>query len=290
MARVHDFDWNALTTLVRSLDPGTHVRRPRFSDAAIVLVLLWARFHHRPVSWACRASSWPLNRRRGGFPSPSTITRRLRSCSVLALLDAIQAVLAGDDAELVHAVDGKPMVVSRHSTDPHARFGRGAGGQDKGYKLHLICTISGRVSGWRVTPMNTPEPEMARRMVRDGVAGLGYLLGDTIFDWDTLHTSCARRGSRLLTPRRASRAGKGLRDGNRVGPARRACIAAMETPHAEFARRLHEERGVIERVFARLETRWNLGRPPFYVRRLHRVRRWVQTALILDAFLQAPAA
>lgn len=289
MARVEDFDWNALTRLVRSLDPGLHPRRPRFSDAAIVLVLLWARFHHRPVSWACRAASWPLNRRRRGFPSPSTMTRRLRSVSVLALLDAVQAALRSQDTELVHAVDGKPIVVSRHSTDPESRHGRGAGGPDKGYKLHLVCTISGRVSGWRLTPMNTPEPEMARRLVRDGVVGPGYLLADTIFDWDVLHARCAERGSRLLAPRRASRLGKGLRDGNRVGPERRACIAAMETPHALFARQLHRQRGVIERVFARLETRWNIGRPPFYVRRLHRVRRWVQTALILDACLQNAA-
>ncbi|MFN0011187.1 MAG: transposase [Phycisphaerales bacterium] len=119
----------------------------------------------------------------------------------------------------------------------------------------------------------------------------GYLLADTAFDWDTLHTQCSQRDVRLLAPRRPSRWGKGLRrQASRVGAARRACVAAMETPHAHFARDLHSLRPVVERVFARLETRWRIGHPPFYVRRLARVRLWVHTALILDHFLQRQAA
>lgn len=290
MARVERLDWRALAALVRSLDTTVHRRTPRFSDARIILVLLWARFNLRPISWACRPSSWPLWRRRADLPSPTTMSRRLRSVSVAALLERVENAMAlGMPKELAHAVDGKPIVVSRHSTDPDARHGRGAGGYDKGYKLHLICTLSGRVRSWRVTPMNTPEQEIARRLVVGGGVDPGYLLADTLFDWDSLHTHCAQRNVRLLVPRRPSRVGKGTRQASRAGLARRACIAAMETPHALFARALHAQRPVIERVFARLETRWHIGHPPFYVRRLHRVRLWVRTALILDSFVQIAA-
>ena len=32
--------------------------RARYSDAVIVLVLLWAALHDRPVSWACDERHW----------------------------------------------------------------------------------------------------------------------------------------------------------------------------------------------------------------------------------------
>lgn len=290
MASVERVDWSAVVRLVRSVDDAKHRRTPRFSDSQILLTLLWARLHHRPVCWACRPASWPLWERRRTRPSPTTMTRRLRSASVVAMIERLESAVQADaPAELVHAVDGKPLVVSRHSTDPDARHGRGAGGYDKGYKLHVVCGLSGRVCCWRVTPLSTPEHEMARRMVQGGGISTGYLLADTLFDWDTLHTRCEQQGVRLLAPRRPTRRGRGTRQRGRVGAARQACIAAMETPHACFARDLHGQRAVVERVFARLETRWHIGHPPFYVRRLRRVRLWVQAALILDPLVQRAA-
>ena len=53
MARVNDLDWNVLTTLIRSLDPGVHARRPCFSDATIVLVLVREGFFF-PLGQALR--------------------------------------------------------------------------------------------------------------------------------------------------------------------------------------------------------------------------------------------
>jgi hypothetical protein len=212
------------------------------------------------------------------------MSRRLRSASVRRLLDLLAS--DGDVAStLVYIVDGKPLVVSRHSTDPDARHGRGAGGMDKGYKLHLISDLHGRVHMTRVTPLNTPEPEMARRMIKSGRLGGGYVLGDTLYDWDTLHRECAGRGLRLLVHRRPSRARRGMR-WRGVSPARLACIASTETPTAVFAPALLGQRRVIEGVFARLETRWRIGHPPAHVRTLPRVRCWTQAALILDRFVQ----
>lgn len=284
MARVERGMWERLACAARRLDVAVHRRRPEFSDAEIVLTLLWARRHHQTVVWACDSASWPLQARRRSRPSPSTMSRRLRTVSVQRLLDAL---LAEDGAthSLAYVVDGKPMVVSKHSTDRDARHGRGAGGMDKGYKLHLVGNLRGQVHMARVTPLNTPEQEMARRMVKSGRLQGGYVLGDSLYDWDALHRQCASSGLRLLVYRRPSRVGRGVR-WRGVSNERLECIASTETPFAEFAPSLLEHRRVIEQIFARLETRWRIGHPPFHVRTLRRVRLWVQSALVLDRFTQ----
>lgn len=284
MARIERVIWERLSCCVRRLDVAVHRRRPEFSDAMIVLTLLWARRHHQTVAWACDPASWPLQTRRHARPSPSTMSRRLRTASVQRLLGAL---LDQDGAthSVAYVVDGKPLVVSKHSTDRDARHGRGAGGMDKGYKLHLIGNLRGQVHMARVTPLNTPEQEMARRMVKSGRLHGGYVLGDSLYDWDALHRQCAQSGLRLLVHRRPSRMGRGTR-WRGVSAERLACIASTETPIARFASALLERRRVIEQIFARLETRWRIGHPPCHVRTLRRVRLWVQAALVLDRFTQ----
>ena len=282
MARIEREVWHALVESVRALDVAVHWRRPKFTDADIVQTLLWGRLHHQTVQWACDPASWPLHERRYAKPSPTTMCRRLRTPSVRALLDALQTDTAAEPT-LAYVVDGKPLVVSKHSTDPLARHGRGAGGMDKGYKLHLIGDVRTRVHMARVTPLNTPEQEVARRMVKSGGLGEGYLLADSLYDWDALHRQCARSGLRLLVNRRPGRVRRGVRERG-VSVERLACIASTESPRATFAPSLLKCRGAIERIFARLETRWRIGHPPFHIRGLRRVRLWVQTALILDRF------
>lgn len=284
MVRMEPGLWNRLASVARRLDVAVHRRRPEFSDAEIVLTLLWARGHHQTVAWACDPASWPLQARRHARPSPSTVSRRQRTASVQRLL---QALLEHDAPAhtLAYVVDGKPLVVSKHSTDRDARHGRGAGGMDKGYKLHLVGNVRGQIHMAQVTPLNTPEQEMARRMVKSGRLQGGYVLGDTLYDWDALHRQCAASGLRLLVHRRPSRVGLGVR-WRGVSAARKACIASTETPFAEFAPSLLKSRRVVEQIFARLETRWRIGHPPFYIRTLRRVRLWVHLALVLDHFTQ----
>jgi hypothetical protein len=61
-----------------------------FSDPDLVTVYCGSVLCARPPSWACRKEHWPLHLRKRSLPSPATRSRRLRSPSVIALLDALE--------------------------------------------------------------------------------------------------------------------------------------------------------------------------------------------------------
>ncbi len=56
----------------------TASKRFRFSDRAILMVVVWAILHDRPMCWACRPEHWPESRRPERLPHPSTVSRRGR--------------------------------------------------------------------------------------------------------------------------------------------------------------------------------------------------------------------
>src|SRR5215207_4597401 len=67
-----------------------------YSDAVIVLVLVWAALHDRPVSWACDGGHWAgcgRGRRPARLPSAATMSRRLRTVGALGLLARVLARL-----------------------------------------------------------------------------------------------------------------------------------------------------------------------------------------------------
>ena len=137
--------WMEIRAALRGL-PRTRTRNAVYTDAEVLAVLLWAAMHDRPVSWACRRSSWPMQAWRRRLPDQSTMSRRLRSLQiVLALWQLTMRLQAGRVAGDVLVVDGKPLEISEHSTDPEARSGRGAGRYARGYKLHLIADPRRRV-------------------------------------------------------------------------------------------------------------------------------------------------
>lgn len=49
-----------------------------YQDKEIVRVF-WAVLHDRPTCWACRHANWPLHTCKRPLPSPSQMSRRLRS-------------------------------------------------------------------------------------------------------------------------------------------------------------------------------------------------------------------
>ena len=279
--------WGRVYRMVRSLGRSRRRRRVRFADAVIVLVHLWAVLHDRPTSWACEVRNW-TGCRPGRLPSGATMSRRLRTDSVREFLAAAEARLRRAEGDwpvpggVVKVADGKPLPVGGHSHDPDAAWGRGAGQMSKGYKLYAILGDGPVPCAWDVRPMNASEPAVAAELM-PAVPGAGYLLGDAVYDVNPLYEAAAAAGHQLVAPRK--RPGGGL--GHRKHSPHR--LRSIELLASEFGRGLHRLRGQVERQFGRLTNpAGGLGPLPNWVRRLRRVRQWVQGKLILHALRILP--
>jgi hypothetical protein len=272
-----------IVALLATLDKPRTPARFAFSDADIVRVYYWSVLCDRPTSWACRPEHWPVHLRRRPLPSQPTMSRRLRSPSVVALLDALERrVTAPKEPGLFWMVDGKPLPIGGCSKDRQAGYGRAAGGKAKGYKLHALVGSGGSLGGWRVAPMNKDERVMAERLVKAAPPEvLGYVAADSNFDSNPLHQACDERGQLQLVTRRRYGPGKGTGH-RRQAAGRLRCIALTESPFPAFAEQLLKDRAEVERQFGNL-TNWGGGLTclPAWVRTHRRVRRWVQAKLVL---------
>ena len=255
-----------------------------FQDRDIARVFHWAALHDRPTCWACDKRNWPLYARKKPLPSPSVMSRRLRSPSVLDLLGhlARDVLDPQGDPPLLWRVDGKSLPIGGASGDRQAGYGRAAGGKAKGYKLHALVGGDGSLPIWRLAPMNKDERVMARRMVRQADVQ-GYVVGDAAFDDNLLHDACWAKGNlQLLTPRRYQKA-KGLGH-HRHSPGRLRSLEILDSPFPAFGRSLLKGRQAIERYFGNLTSfGGGLGPLPAWVRTYRRVHRWVQAKLIFNA-------
>lgn len=257
-----------------------------YTDATVLEVYLWAALHGRPVCWACDPAHWPPGTRRGPLPSPSALSRRMRTRSVLRLLGRLLRALGPRDASgLVAMMDGMPLVIGPHSHDRQSGYGRAASGKARGYKLHLILDASGRVLAWRVAPMHVDERVMARRMLRE-LEHAGYLVADANYDAGYLFEAASARGVQLVTPRRHG-PGKGL--GHRRQPeGRLRSVALTETDECRFGRELMRERWAIERFFGTLRSHpCGLTHLPPWVRGWRRVNTYVAAKLAIIAAVKA---
>ena len=272
--------WKMVVAEVRKVK-GRSDPRWTFSVEDVVLTYFWAVLCDRPVSWACRRCCWPVGAWRRPLPTPSTMSRRLRTAAVLEQIEAIERrVLQQPEATWVHAVDGKALPVSRHSCDRDARFGRGAGGMDKGYKLHVMYGKNGSIAAWAVEPLNIDERVVARRLAAESKVH-GYVVGDAYYDDFALYEVVRQHEGQLVTPRRYG-AGRGLGH-HRHSPARLRAIHMMEQSGSPFGEALLHSRGGIERFFGTLAgSHFGLHHLPPWVRTLPRVRLWVNAKLIID--------
>jgi IS5 family transposase len=200
--------WSELSAAVAEVGASwLEPRRYVHPTASVVRVHLWAALHDRPISWACAPAHW-LPLRPAVLPDQSTMSRRTRGVHgkgfegfCRAVGEALERRNANLDASvgvvsrLLHLcrLDGKPLPVAAHSTDRDARWGRGAGQRNKGYKLHAI-TSAGRAmpERWAVAPLNVDERVVARRLVAR-LDGAGYVLADAMYDAADLHERCAPR-------------------------------------------------------------------------------------------------
>jgi hypothetical protein len=250
-----------------------------FQPHVLVLVLLWAALHDRPLSWACREANWSTTALRpAGLPCASTLSRRLRSVAVGVLLRAAADRLRDlMPAPLVQAVDGKPLPIGGAGHDPDARNGYGAGKIARGYKLHAVWGGRPMPEAFAVEPLNVEETQAARRLLSELTGGGGYVLGDGVYDASPVYDAAGRAGYQLVAPREDPEAGLGHR---RQSPFR---LRSIELLAGEFGRSLYRLRGAIERSFGQATSfGGGLAPLPAWVRRAHRVWRWVCAKLLIN--------
>jgi IS5 family transposase len=260
---------------------GARRRPPRcqYSDRDIVVTLLWAVLHDRPMDWACRRRHWPRHDRTRPLPSGSTMCRRLRSASVLDLLLRVIASLnpldeCNDKNELI--LDAKALAVAHHSADPDARFGRGVGALAKGYKLHLIADSSGKIVAFAVRPLNVSEQHVAGHLLQSLPGDSPRrLLADGNYDCNRLYDLATEKNLQLIAARRYKNA-RGI--GHRKhSPHRLEALRLMQADPTILAprRRIEGTFGTLGNVIG------GLTPLPNHVRRLPRVERWLIAKLII---------
>ena len=81
--------FRAIVAVLARLDKRRKGTKEDFSDEEIVKVFYWAVIHDRAISWACQRRNWPVHWRRRKLPSDTTMSRRQRSLSVIALLRGV---------------------------------------------------------------------------------------------------------------------------------------------------------------------------------------------------------
>jgi hypothetical protein len=273
---------------VREASVGHRQRQRLFNDQAIVITFLFAVLSDRPVLWATRLSSWPGYLRLKSRPSASTMSRRLRSPSVLELLERVRerlpARLAQDTALII---DAKPLPVGGYSGDREAKSGRACGGFARGYKLYLVIDERSGIHAWDVHSMNVAEQVVAKELIPRAARSAGpgrWLLGDRLYDSNDLHDLAESCGLKLLTERMRTKDTIGPRQ----SPGRARAIAMLERPGTKEGRALLARRDSIERFLGTFScTGGGLGPLPGFVRGLHRVKLWVGAKLLIHSLRTA---
>lgn len=261
-----------------------HRSRDTHPTALIVRVHLWAVGHNESINWACKPGSWDSKTRPEVLPDQSTMSRRSRRKDFWEFLQAVGQSLAGKASVcLIKRIDGKPLPVAAHSSDPDAAWGRGAGQNVNGYRL---CTIWGdrpMPEGCTISSLAMGEKTLARRMFKR-LEGVGYLLADGHFDASDLYDAAAARGHQLVSPRQHPGAGLGH---HYQSPHRLRSIELLEREAfglGRFGPDLFAQRRQIERDFGNAcnFSGGMLILPPF-VRRIWRVRPWIYGKLLFNA-------
>jgi hypothetical protein len=253
------------------------------ATSLIVRVHLWSCLHDRPTCWACDRRNWTHATCPDQLPDQSTMSRRMSRADFETFLQRLSHRLNGISRQwLMKIVDGKPLELSHNTTDRDAKWGRGVSRTARGYKLHMISSGNDMPDAFVLTPLNTCEKQMAKRMIKR-VGGGGYLLGDSHFDANWLFDHCAKHNHQLVCPR--AKAGAGLGH-HHHSPRRLQAIDMLESPAGvnPFGSSLYKRRTDIERSFSSTVTFGaGLTTLPPWVRRAWRVRRWVWGKLLVKA-------
>lgn len=269
-------DWKVIYQTIVRMNRGIERagRRCRYSDTLIVAMFFWSVAHDRPRCWAADRSNYHGPFRPRGLPSRSQFCRRLASPRCQALMEAVWKALAeGDDGPTWNFMDGRALPVGPYSQDAEAGRGVIAGGFAKGYKLHAITRIDGKIRAWRVAPLNVSEKTVADELIVEAKV-TGWLLADGNYDAGRLYDLACRHGAVMFTP-----LPKNVGGGHR--PQSRMRLLAARLWKIPGAAQMYGLRTTIERQFSQLSSfGGGLGPLPPWVRGLQRVTQWVGTKLM----------
>jgi hypothetical protein len=245
-----------------------------------VKIYLWTVANDRPLLWMSVPGHLSPAIRCGKVPSYSQFCKRLKSPRVGAMITHVSSRLSVPPGPVSLAfIDGKALPISECSGDPDARTGRGGGRFSRGFKLHALCDDRRRIRAFRVTPMNTGEPTVAREhLVRHIPRGV-VVLADGNYDGRDLYSEVGGRDAALLTPQKRNRRTEAAF--YKTSPERRAAMELWRD-HPAAAQELYTKRGLIERVFSALTCYGGgLAPLPSWVRRIDRVTRWVTAKIAI---------
>lgn len=270
-----------LWSIIVSALPHDKVRRGQaYSDRLIVLVVVWSALHDRPISWACQAENWPAALLPVRLPHPSTISRRSRQPDFPSAIESTWAKLSAQlgPSSRDAMIDGMPLVISDYSRDPDAANGRAYRGFSKGYKLHAVIDVRGIVLAYEVRSLNVNERRPAASLLTRLPPSVRRIVADGNYDSSKLHAQLEPLGIRLYSPPHNQPISP------RSHPRRRILRRLFCHP---VGKRLANRREHIERQFG-LMGNYGCGLKglPHWVRRQHRVKRWLDAKLLIHhAFL-----
>lgn len=271
--------WPLLYRTVREVAADFHQKYVHIPGWLLLVTLLWAALHDRPVCWACQTENWKTTRLRPPrLPSPATMSRRIDRVGIGLLWRAVEQrlrTLSAEQPGLLAFLDGKPLTVGGSSKDPDVRCGRGAGMMAKGYKLHTVWSTRALPETWELTPLNEGESTVAKRLLPQVEAG-GYLLADGNYDSNELFDLAGSQGYQLVVPLPRGQPGH-----HYLSAYRQRSIQLMRT---EFGRRLYQQRIAIEEAYGNATSfGGGLSPLPAWVRGKDRVRTWVWAKLLINA-------
>ncbi len=287
--------WLELYRIIIALGKTHSFVGKRFSDACITLVFLKSVLHDRPRCWACDMRNWGESASDCpwfSLPSPTTMSRRLRTIGVLLLLEQAQNYLRQRLPKRVFKwIDAKPLPVGGGSKDRDAKAGRAVRGQARGYKLHAIFDAAGPVEHWRLAPMSRNEKPVAQELL-PALAGSGalYVSADGGYDGNSTFDAAASGEAQLVVNCRGQQSEqkpKGLGH-RRQSPHRLRCLELTSNPMAacgvkeSFGQSLLRARAGIERRFGLLGNfGGGLSPLPNWVRKPRRVALWVAGKILI---------
>lgn len=287
--------WLELYRIIITLGKTHSFAGKRYSDACIALVFLKSVLHDRPRCWACELKNWGEGANECpwvSLPSPTTISRRLRTVGVLLLLEQAQNYLRQQLPRRVFKwIDAKPLPVGGGSKDRDAKAGRAVRGTARGYKLHVIMDAGGPVEHWRLAPMSQNERVAARDML-PALAGSGtlYVSGDGGYDGNSVFDAAATGEAQLVVNcigQKSAQKPEGLGH-RRQSPHRLRGLELTANPLAacgvkeSFGQSLLRARSGIERRFGLLGNfAGGLSPLPNWVRKPRRVALWVGGKILI---------